>query len=179
MDVKTGKKLLFCMGLAIVGFTLIISGSSYALLNSTNMQNTTIANNLQIQYGEENESAGDIVYLTVPYPISDIDAMKGKPYVFSITNQTDSVKDFTISIIDDTALASVEKCEDCLLADDYIKFSLNQSTPKSLSNLENGVLLKDQLGPSQTKTYELLLWLDEYSDNSVFDKHFFKRLSVN
>ena len=50
MDVKTGKKLLFCMGLAIVGFTLIISGSSYALLNSTNMQNTTIANNLQIQY---------------------------------------------------------------------------------------------------------------------------------
>ena len=76
MDVKTGKKLLFCMGLAIVGFTLIISGSSYALLNSTNMQNTTIANNLQIQYDEGNESAGDIVYLTVPYPISDMDAMQ-------------------------------------------------------------------------------------------------------
>ena len=98
MDVKTGKKLLFCMGLAIVGFTLIISGSSYALLNSTNMQNTTIANNLQIQYDEGNESAGDIVYLTVPYPISDMDAMQRKPYVFSVTNQTSTVKDYTIAV---------------------------------------------------------------------------------
>ena len=178
MDVKTGKKLLFCMGLAIVGFTLIISGSSYALLNSTNMQNRTIANNLQIQYDEGNESAGDIVYLTVPYPISDMDAMQRKPYVFSVTNQTSTVKDYTISIIDDTAMASLENCDDCLLRDNYVKFSINQSSPKSLSDIEDGLLLKDQLGPNQTKTYELILWLDEYSDNSVFDKHFFKRLSV-
>ena len=178
MDVKTGKKLLFCMGLAIVGFTLIISGSSYALLNSTNMQNTTIANNLQIQYDEGNESAGDIVYLTVPYPISDMDAMQRKPYVFSVTNQTSTVKDYTISIIDDTAMASLENCDDCLLSDNYVKFSINQSLPKSLSDIEDGLLLKDQLGSNQTKTYELLLWLDEYSDNSVFNKHFFKRLSV-
>lgn len=178
MDVKIGKKLLICMGLAIMGFTLIISGSSYALLNSTNMQNTTFANNLQIQYDEENTSAGDIVYLTLPYPISDMDAMKAKPYVFSVTNQTNSVKDYTISIIDDTAMASIENCDNCLLPDNYVKFSINHSSPKLLSESEKGLLLKDQLGPNQTKTYELFLWVDEYSDNSVFDKHFFKRLSV-
>ncbi len=143
MDVKTGKKLLFCMGLAIVGFTLIISGSSYALLNSTNMQNTTIANNLQIQYDEGNESAGDIVYLTVPYPISDMDAMQ-KETVRVFGNQSNKhSKDYTISIIDDTAMASLENCDDCLLRDNYVKFSINQSSPKSLSDIEDGLLLKD------------------------------------
>ena len=178
MNFDTGKKLLLCMGIAILGFLFIIFGSSYALLDSTNRQNISITNNLQIKYNEKNSSAGDIIYLNVPYPVSDKEALESKPYVFSITNVSNALEDFDIFILNDEAMASLEDCNDCFLDDKNIKIAINKSTPKLLSDFSNGLILSDALGPHQTKTYELILWLDEYSDNSVFEKHFFKRLSV-
>lgn len=178
MNFKSEKKILLSMGIAILGFLLIISGSSYALFDSTNIQNTSITNNLQIEYNKDNAATGDIVYLSAPYPISDKEALKSKPYIFSITNNSESIEDYAIYIMNDEALANLENCNDCILDDKNVKVMINQSSPKLLSDFPNGLLLNDKLGPKQTKTYELILWLDEYSDNSVFEKHFFKRLSV-
>ena len=48
---------------AIVGFFLIITGSSYALLDSGSLSNSYYNNNLIISYNSENENTGDILSL--------------------------------------------------------------------------------------------------------------------
>ena len=163
---------------AVVGFFLIITGSSYALLDSGSLSNSYYNNNLIISYDSDNENTGDILSLLKNYPISDEEALGMKAYSISVTNIGEDAVRYTLNIINDDSIINLDNCEDNLLNDEFVKISINGSTPKTLNEFENGQIIDGLLGQNQSTFYEIRLWISSESDNSVLAKHFHKRITV-
>ena len=163
---------------AVIGFFLIITGSSYALLDSGSLDNSYYNNNLIISYNSTNENAGDILSLLENYPISDEEALKMKAYSISVTNiGTDTVR-YVLNIVNDESIINLDGCDENLMPDKYVKISINGSTPKTLDSFENDQIIDGLLGSNQSTFYEIRLWISPESDNSVLNTHFHKRITV-
>lgn len=145
-------KVLVAMIIAVLGFGFILTGSSYAFLNTSGVKNSTIQNDLIITYSNLNTTSGDILALSNEFPISDNEGLNSKPYVFSIYNNSKKVKTFSVSLVNDTEIINIDECNYKLLNDSYVKYSINNINSKLISSLKNGNIINDNIGAYQTKT---------------------------
>ena len=163
------KKVLIII---IISLLLILSivGISYALwtLNLTQTGENDIATTcFNISFTEK-----DNICLQKSYPLYDADGEKLTPYEFTITNNCDSYASYNVNleVLNTTTLTNNEaikvmfsKKEDG--AESELKLDLlsnYETVTKTLNNATSAFkLVTGYLGPNESKTYDLRVWLDE------------------
>ena len=163
------KKVLIII---IISLLLILSivGISYALwtLNLTQTGENDIATTcFNISFTEK-----DNISLQKSYPLYDADGEKLTPYEFTITNNCDSYASYNVNleVLNTTTLTNNEaikvmfsKKEDG--AESELKLDLlsnYETVTKTLNNATSAFkLVTGYLGPNESKTYDLRVWLDE------------------
>ena len=163
------KKVLIII---IISLLLILSivGISYALwtLNLTQTGENDIATTcFNISFTEK-----DNISLQKSYPLHDKDGKKLTPYEFTITNNCDSYASYNVNleVLNTTTLTNNEaikvmfsKKEDG--AESELKLDLlsnYETVTKTLNNATSAFkLVTGYLGPNESKTYDLRVWLDE------------------
>ncbi len=125
------------------------------------------------------------------YPIEDSDGLELKPFTFTVTNKCNVYTDYEIGL---------EMLSNTNLESKYVKVLINQvgikKYPKLLSSYEKEsktiidgakegrILLKGKLNPSTkekevTKNYELRLWIDNDSPQSIMNQTFTSKIVIN
>ncbi len=140
---------------------------------------------------DENE-----INLPKAIPISDEDGLALKPYKFSIQNTCQDNASFQINLESLSKINGTDEIsEENILAPKYVRFKLNETTKPEdgtmllLSNteevkpiLENTYsshkLMTGYLSPSETKEFELRLWLDKDADEGSISKTFVSKVTI-
>ena len=162
------KKVL----IIVISIVLILSviGISYAVwtLNLTQTGENDIASTcFNISFTEK-----DNISLQKSYPLYDKDGKKLTPYEFTITNNCDSYASYVVNleVLNTTTLTNNDaikvmfsKKEDN--AESGLKLDLlsnYETVTKTLNNATSAFkLITEYLGPNESKTYDLRVWLDE------------------
>ena len=163
------KRNILIIIVLLIGIIAII-GVSYALwvLNLTQTGQNNIASScFNISFTEK-----DNISLQKSYPLYDADGEKLTPYEFTITNNCDSYASYNVNleVLNTTTLTNNEaikvmfsKKEDG--AESELKLDLlsnYETVTKTLNNATSAFkLVTGYLGPNESKTYDLRVWLDE------------------
>ena len=105
---------------------------------------------------------------------------KTSPYSFKITNSGTLDAYYKVKIIDDTDIITEDGCSNNLLPKDKIKVSINGGTPFLLNSKEaNSYIVNDgTLAASESRTFEIRIWIDETAGNEVLGKHYHGKIVV-
>ena len=159
MNKKIDKRYILII---ILGFILVLVGSSYALWiedlyqDDENVMATSCFNVTLEQ--------ADSIGLKNAYPLYDKDGKKLTPYTFTIKNNCEAYASYQVNF--ETLTANT------LTNNSFIKLMLNNESPKLLSDYQSTtttldtssnayVLATGALDVNESKTYELRLWIDE------------------
>ncbi len=144
----------------------VVAGTSYALFVATKSSTPETmykTGDLAVTFTEE---SGSKISLTNQYPMADAAGRQLEPYTFTITNEGNYNVSYTIQLTDvSTGLKNV------------IKYQVNGSTPKLLSTgntLDIGTLI-----PSETRNFELRLWIDNDATSDYANKTYTGNISVS
>ena len=163
------KKVLIIVTISVL-LILSIVGISYALwtLNLTQTGENNIASTcFNISFTEK-----DNISLQKSYPLYDADGKKLTPYEFTITNNCDSYASYAVNleVLNTTTLTNNDaikvmfsKKEDNVESELKLDLLSNYETvTKNLNNATSAFkLITEYLGPNESKTYDLRVWLDE------------------
>ena len=156
------RKILILIAFLIVLISLVgISYASWLYKESQNDFNTLGSKCFEITMTKETEA---IIFFKA-YPITDEEGLKQTGYTFSIKNTCDTYASY------DVRLENME-VEGKRLDKEYVKVSLNDSTPEVLSFYEENLptiegadasfkLTSGSLAPEEEVSYTLKLWMDE------------------
>ena len=176
---KEKKKVLYRFGLPIILGTILLLGVSYAWLSLTltgTKTNVLKAGTLSLVL---DDTTGEGINITGAVPMLDEVGESQSPYTFTLTNNGTVESEYTI-YLDDVALESNET----RLSDSVIKYNLvkdGSSSTALLSTLgsnPNRVLDSGVIGPEESHSYELRLWLDENMTNTDMGKVFRGKIRV-
>lgn len=163
--------------------TIILISSAYAIFSSVQKQetyNTLTVGTLKIDFDQSSTDMGNIINLNGAYPISDVEGQATSPYSFKITNSGTLTAYYKIKIVDDTDMITEDGCQNNLLPKDKIKVSINGETPFLLSSMEaNNYIVNDgNLTATESKIFEIRIWIDEAAGNEVLGKHYHGKIVV-
>ena len=163
--------------------TIVMISSAYAIFSSVQKQetyNTLTVGTLKIDFDQSSTDMGNIINLNGAYPTSDTDGQKTSPYSFKITNSGTLDAYYKVKIIDDTDIITEDGCSNNLLSKDKIKVSINGGTPFLLNSKEaNSYIVNDgTLAASESRTFEIRIWIDETAGNEVLGKHYHGKIVV-
>ena len=172
------KKTILILSISIVSVLLIFLGSSYAMFAKTEQalkNNEYTTGILQITYNDTGSL--DIGKL----PLSDTDGKKTTPYTFTIKNTGNIDYQFDLKLVTDTTYVNTHGCANNQVPSNYIKVMLGDNgTPVLLSSLTNSIIAKKQIiAAGETRTYNLRLWLDTTTPNSVIGTHFHGKITTD
>ncbi len=172
------KKTILILSISIVSVLLIFLGSSYAMFAKTEQalkNNEYTTGILQITYNDTGSL--DIGKL----PLSDTDGKKTTPYTFTIKNTGNIDYQFDLKLVTDTTYVNTHGCANNQIPSNYIKVMLGDNgTPVLLSSLTNSIIAKKQIiAAGETRTYNLRLWLDTTTPNSVIGTHFHGKITTD
>ena len=172
------KKTILILSISIVSVLLIFLGSSYAMFAKTEQalkNNEYTTGILQITYNDTGSL--DIGKL----PLSDTDGKKTAPYTFTIKNTGNIDYQFDLKLVTDTTYVNTHGCANNQVPSNYIKVMLGDNgTPVLLSSLTNSIIAKKQIiAAGETRTYNLRLWLDTTTPNSVIGTHFHGKITTD
>lgn len=171
--------------LSVLGTILVLSGTSYAYwaLNRTQNSFNKAATDCFEMILKENT---DAISLTSAMPTSDTEGLKGQGYSFTIKNTCTSLVGYEVNLEDIFSATNTKR-----LSNQYIKVSLNNSTPKLLKEYVSAVptietadssfkLTSGSLGPDEEATYELKLWMDKDtpSKDETMNAKFESKISI-
>ena len=164
------KKTIIILSISILTVLIIFIGSSYALFSKTQSalnKNEYQTGVLQIEYSSDST-------LTInPIPMTDANGEALTPYIFTITNTGTLDYQYDLKILTDSTYVANHGCANNQIPAQYIKVKLNDSEPVLLSNLTSGTIISDEtLAAGASKTYNLRMWLDISSPNSIIGSHF-------
>lgn len=153
--------LTFALSVTYAWLTLSFSGMK---------TNNVTAGTLSVVISDESDG----INIENEIPVEDSVGLSYKPYTFSITNDGNITSNYSI-YLDDTDLSTGE----VRMNESYIKYSLvkneEKNTPKFLyqTRTDEGRLLDSgTLQVGQTNTYDLRMWIDKDTDNSVMSTVF-------
>ena len=176
---KEKKKVLYRFGLPIILGTILLLGVSYAWLSLTltgTKTNVLKAGTLSLVL---DDTTGDGINISGGVPMLDEVGESQTPYTFTLTNNGTVESEYTI-YLDDVALESNET----RLPDSVIKYNLvkdgSSSTAllSSIGSNPNRILDSGVIGPEESHSYELRLWLDENMTNADMGKVFKGKIRV-
>ncbi len=164
------KKTIIILSISILTVLIIFIGSSYALFSKTQSalnKNEYQTGVLQIEYSSDST-------LTInPIPLTDTEGASSTPYTFTITNTGTLDYQYDLKILTDSTYVANHGCANNQIPAQYIKVKLDDSEPVLLSNLTSGTIISDEtLAAGKSKTYNLRMWLDISSPNSIIGSHF-------
>lgn len=162
---------------------IIMISSAYAIFSSVQKQetyNTITVGTLKIDFDKSSSDIGNVIKLNGAYPTSDDEGQKNSPYSFKITNSGTLDAYYKIKIVDDTDVINEDGCIDNLLPKNKIKVSINKGTPFLLNSKEaNSYIVNDgTLAASESRTFEIRIWIDETAGNEVLGKHYHGKIVV-
>ena len=164
------KKTIIILSISILTVLIIFIGSSYALFSKTQSalnKNEYQTGVLQIEYSSDST-------LTInPIPMTDANGEALTPYIFTITNTGTLDYQYDLKLLTDSTYVASHGCANNQTPAQYIKVKLDDSEPVLLSNLTSGTIISDEtLAAGASKTYNLRMWLDISSPNSIIGSHF-------
>ena len=164
------KKTIIILSISILTVLIIFIGSSYALFSKTQSalnKNEYQTGVLQIEYSSDST-------LTInPIPMTDANGEALTPYIFTITNTGTLDYQYDLKLLTDSTYVASHGCANNQTPAQYIKVKLDDSEPVLLSNLTSGTIISDEtLAAGKSKTYNLRMWLDISSPNSIIGSHF-------
>ena len=164
------KKTIIILSISILTVLIIFIGSSYALFSKTQSalnKNEYQTGVLQIEYSSDST-------LTInPIPMTDANGEALTPYIFTITNTGTLDYQYDLKLLTDSTYVASHGCANNQTPAQYIKVKLDDSEPVLLSNLTSGTIISDEtLAAGASKTYNLRMWLDISSPNSIIGTHF-------
>lgn len=158
-NLKKKEKIIFIsiiITLIILVTTLITT--SYAVMmksQSSEQKDLFATGDMTITFAEEEDST---ININPAIPVSDEYGLKKSPYKFTISNSGTYKSSYNIKLIeDDTTTIPLNN----------VKYSINGSTPKLLSERENQILETGTIAPGNTKAFELRLWINEETTNDI------------
>ncbi len=193
MEKKTNTFNYFIVVLIIlvVAFLRVTYAYWNVTINQTN-KNAVKSVCLKVSMAkDENE-----ISLPKAMPISDEDGLALAPYTFSIKNTCNDNASYQINLESLSNINGTEEIpEDDRLAPKYVRFKLNETTKPEdgtmllLSNApnvnpilkntyESHKLMTGYLSPSETKEFELRLWLDKDADEGAILKTFASKVTI-
>lgn len=108
--------------------------------------------------------------LDLNYPVSDIEGIESKPYVFELENTKN--KEVRVQVTFKlTEGASYVKY-------DTVKYMVLETGGEIKELDSNGIIVEDVLKASESKTYNLKFWLQEEKMDDIFDKYFQATIDV-
>ena len=164
------KKTIIILSISILTVLIIFIGSSYALFSKTQSalnKNEYQTGVLQIEYSSDST-------LTInPIPLTDTEGASSTPYTFTITNTGTLDYQYDLKILTDSTYVANHGCANNQIPAQYIKVKLDDSEPVLLSSLTSGTIISGEtLAAGKSKTYNLRMWLDISSPNSIIGSHF-------
>ena len=164
------KKTIIILSISILTVLIIFIGSSYALFSKTQSalnKNEYQTGVLQIEYSSDST-------LTInPIPMTDANGEALTPYIFTITNTGTLDYQYDLKLLTDSTYVASHGCANNQTPAQYIKVKLNDGTITTLSSLTNGTIITGEtIAAGASKTYELRMWLDISSPNSIIGSHF-------
>ena len=178
---KLVKRELYLTMASIVGVSLVIIGSTYAVFSSVNRSkeyNVINVGTLQIEYDDTGSGLGDIIKLNNAFPVSDSTGQSNTPYKFKITNTGSIATNYSIRIADDEGMIEADGCSNNLLPKTALKYSLNGGTATLLSSKSNYVIESGTLRAGESKTYNLRMWIHTNVGNEILGKHFHGKIVI-
>ena len=164
------KKTIIILSISILTVLIIFIGSSYALFSKTQSalnKNEYQTGVLQIEYSSDST-------LTInPIPMTDANGEALTPYIFTITNTGTLDYQYDLKLLTDSTYVASHGCANNQTPAQYIKVKLDDSEPVLLSNITSGTIISGEtLAAGKSKTYNLRMWLDISSPNSIIGSHF-------
>ena len=164
------KKTIIILSISILTVLIIFIGSSYALFSKTQSalnKNEYQTGVLQIEYSSDST-------LTInPIPMTDANGEALTPYIFTITNTGTLDYQYDLKLLTDSTYVASHGCANNQTPAQYIKVKLNDGTITTLSSLTNGTIITGEtIAAGASKTYNLRMWLDISSPNSIIGSHF-------
>lgn len=188
---KKGYKVTLGVLTIMILLTLTI-GTSYSYYTVGGTQEDTnelVTTCFKIDYNGTND-----ININNAYPMSDTKGEASNPYTFTVTNTCTAANAGTNRISYDISLNTVAGKTSNLAtslkykldtqASALLSTKLNSiNSLKSTLKTENGVdnsygLISGTLGPGETKTYNLRLWIDENAGNDVMGQTFYGKVLV-
>ncbi len=193
MEKKTNTFNYFIVVLIILVIAFL--GITYAYWNVTiNQENKNVVKSVCLKVSmakDENE-----ISLPKAMPISDEEGVALEPYTFSIKNTCNDNASFQINLESLSKISGTEEIpEENRLAPKYVRFKLNEVTKPEdgtmllLSNTDEVTPILDNtysshklmtgyLSPSETKDFELRLWIDKDADEGAILKTFASKVTI-
>lgn len=169
--------------LCVMGVTLVMVGSSYALITAPVTLDTSIVNfgSLQISYDENYNRSGDVVTLNSAYPSSDEVGQLGSPYQFTLTNISDKDINYKVQIVNDESMIRSDGCADRLVSLELLRLNVNNGIPLSFEDLKDVgyTVSSGVLRAGESLNYKIRIWINEVADEEiVLNQHYHGRLVV-
>ncbi len=157
---------IFCLIIAIITVSYALFSENFLGIEENEISTGT----LSLTLTDENP-----INLSNAVPVDDSVGLSSTPYTFTVTNDGTVSSRYQISIVDHTESYDETGSHESRIGWNYIKYSyINEtaSVPALLSS-NNGVLFEDVIGPKESKSYDLRMWIDYATDATQMNKHFY------
>ncbi len=174
------KSKLLVLCLCFMGLLFIFTGSSYAYITVVSKQednNVVEVGNLKLSYDDQDK----LLNVNDAFPTKDEEGLTQEGYTFTVTNTGSLAADYKVMIENDAALIDADGCGENQLPYENLRFSLDGSLPKTLSDTLNEgkyVIATGNLQPGASKTYTIKMWIKEDSGNEILGKHFHGKIVI-
>ncbi len=113
------------------------------------------------------EKTGDKLTLNKVIPVTDSVGLSSKAYLISIKNNLTEKVNYKLKIVDDLEQIKEDQCEGNLITKDNIRISIKENRKNNkiytLSELEDGLLLDDEIGALEKKNLAIRIWINQDS----------------
>ena len=174
---KMGTRQLTLTLLSIFAVTMVSIGTTFAMFTVSSKSaeyNVVKTGTLTIDFSSSSSTIG----LNNALPMSDSSGLAQTGNTFTIRNTGTLPANYTVSLRDDKDMITQDNCSDKQLSKSYIKYSIDNTTAKLLSDSTES-LITGTLNAGESKTFTLKLWIDFYSDNTVLNKHYHGKIVVD
>ncbi len=163
-NIVGNKKLLITMIVTVLVLITLLSTSFAMLMKSASSGSEKYleTGNLVVKLDKDNE--GNAIELNPTKPVNDEYGMATvKPYTFTIKNTGTTNASYEV-YLDETIT------NDSLTPDEvrrYIRYQIDDETPKSLAGQGSNIIVRGGIGPQNTLTFKLKLWIDIDAPNTI------------
>lgn len=113
------------------------------------------------------EKTGDKLTLNKVIPVTDSVGLSSKAYLISIKNNLTEKVNYKLKIVDDLEQIKEDQCENNLITKENIRISIKENRKNNkiytLSELEDGLLLDDEIGALEKKNLAIRIWINQDS----------------
>ena len=113
------------------------------------------------------EKTGDKLTLNKVIPVTDSVGLSSKAYLISVKNNLTEKVNYKLKIVDDLDKIEEDQCEGNLITSDNIRISIKENRKNNkiytLSELEDGLLLDDEINALEKKNLAIRIWINQDS----------------